>query len=280
MVFNMNTNEKIINKMISSDSLLCCGLDPDLSKIPKSILNLNLTDDKKVLFFLKNVVEETIDHVCAYKIQKAFFDLINNGRGALKEIIDYIRDIDPNMPVLLDCKIGDIDNTMNAYLKNVFDYLGSDGVVVNYYMGGDVLSGMKDYPNKSFIVLIKTSNPSSDMVQNILLENGDELWVYLLKMIVNDYNRSQIIPILSSNANFDVSKIREIIPQQMPILLAGVGAQGGSIDIIKGLLNKDKIGVFVNSSRDILYKNISHDWRLDIRRSAIKLKELLNFERN
>jgi|SRR5271157_1252983 len=115
----------------SSDSLVCCGLDPDLSRFPSEVILTCLTAEEKALFFLRAVVEATAPFVCAYKIQKAFFDAFADGYLALRDIVGYIKVRHPQIPVFLDCKAGDIDNTMDVYVRIAFELLDVDGMVVN-----------------------------------------------------------------------------------------------------------------------------------------------------
>lgn len=230
--------------------------------------------------FLKTVINITAPDVCAYKAQKAFFDIFDQGHSLLKEIISYTHQNYPDIPIILDCKIGDIENTMEAYAYNVFDVLKADGVVVNPYMGDDVLIPLAKYNNKSIIVLIKISNPSGEIVQDLVLQNGKQLWQQMLETTIDKWNGNEnIIPVLSSNAKFDATMIRSIIPNNMPILLAGIGAQGGNFGNLRKLLNADGAGVLVNSSRGLIFPNGNGTWMENINRATIDLKTLLNNER-
>ncbi|MDD5639289.1 MAG: orotidine-5'-phosphate decarboxylase [Candidatus Pacebacteria bacterium] len=271
------TGEQIIARMKSHNTLLCCGLDPDLRKFPVEIIEKQISDEEKVLDFLKNVIDITASHVCAYKIQKAFFDIFPNGHNALKEVISYIHQSHPNISVIVDCKIGDIDNTMQAYVHNLFDVLQADGIVVNPYMGDDVIMPLAKFTNKAIIVLVRTSNPSGGIIQDIILKNGQPFWHYILSLVIDRWNyNSNMIPVISSTTNMDMEQIRSMIPDNMPIFLAGVGSQGGSYFNLKKLVNSDGVGVMVNSSRDILYPQVDGFWRASIKKATISLKESLN----
>jgi len=276
----MNTIDQIFARMKIYDTLLCCGLDPDMKKMPSEITEAKASAEEKVLNFLKAVVDVTASHVCVYKAQKAFFDALDGGHEVLKELIGYIHTSHAGIPVIVDCKIGDIDNTMAAYTHNLFAVLQADAIVVNPYMGDDVMMPLAEFTDKAVVVLVKTSNLSGGIVQDVVLQNGLPLWRYILELIVNRWNDGKnMVPVLSANAEFDVPEIRSLIPNDMPILYAGVGAQGGSYSSLRKLLNSDGLGVFVNSSRGILYPKSQNQWRNAIEEAAVELKNILNQER-
>jgi orotidine-5'-phosphate decarboxylase len=276
----MKTNEQIFERMKAHDTLLCCGLDPDLKKMPPELIRKEISDEDKVLEFLRVAINVTAPHVCAYKAQKAFFDVLAGGHDVLKKLIGYIHTSHPGIPVIVDCKIGDIKNTMAAYIQNLFGSLQADGVVVNPYMGDDVVLPFTELTDKSIVVIVKTSNPSGDIVQDVVLQNGQPLWRHVLDLVVNRWNRNaNMIPVLSSTVELNMAKIRPLIPDGMPILLAGVGAQGGDYADLRNLLNSEGVGVFINSSRGILYPQSQQPWRIAIEKATVELKEALNNER-
>ncbi len=243
---------------------VCVGLDPDLTKTPSEFDILN--QEESILEFLEQIVAVTSEYAAAFKIQKAFLDLYA-GPSLLERLIERIHKIS-NKPVIVDCKIGDIDNTMNAYLKNIFDRANADAIIINPYMGGDVINSTKRYSDRGIFVLVKTSNPSAGMIQNLMIlprNNNDTvkpLWKYLLSELIcrfNDYRN--IMPVLSYDSN--LRDIRRLLPEDMSLLYAGVGIQGGNLDGIEYLFNSKKGGVIVNSSRHILYPYLRSDknWR-------------------
>lgn len=279
----MNTVTKILRRMVEADTLLCVGLDPDLRKLPRELHETYGTDESKVLYFLQKVVDATVDLVCAYKVQKAFFDALPGGHELLVSIIDYVHQANPQVSVIVDAKIGDIDNTMEAYADNILGHMGADGIVINPYMGTDVIDAFDGYAEKAVIVLAKTSNPGGAVVQDVELLNGLRLWEHILHQITGPWNKhGNMIPVLAATAGLDMRMYRSQIPDQMPILLAGVGAQGGSTEDLRGLLNTDNVGVFVNSSRGILYppQNATLSWEEAIAFAAFDLKKVLNGARS
>lgn len=268
--------------MIRNNSLACCGLDPDIAKMPREVFKLRISDEAKVQRFLREVINLTGEHVCAYKIQKAFFDVFPKGHGLLEGIIAYSHERFPEVPVFVDAKIGDVDNTMGVYLRNVLRNLGADGVVVNPYMGDEVIMPFTLLKNKAGIVLVRTSNLGAAVVQDAILRDGRPLWQHVLDLVVERWNRaSNLIPVLSATTDFDMGQVRKAIPDNMPILFAGFGVQGGTLKRFRQLLDSKKRGVFVNSSRGLLYPYEPGDknWRTKIVSATLTLKELLNQER-
>lgn len=265
--------------MANKNTLACVGLDPDLSKMPLAITGLHASDEVKVSRFLRQVIDITGPHVCAYKVQKAFFDVFPKGHELLTKVVAYAQEKYPEVMMFIDAKVGDIDNTMEAYLRNIFEEIRADGLVVNPYMGDDVLRSFESLSDKAGIVLVKTSNPGADIVQNTILLDGRMLWQYVLQLVAERWNKgTNLIPVLSSTADVDLSSVRQVIPDDMPILFAGYGVQGGNLNHFRQLLDSTGRGVFVNSSRGILYpyEPVEPEWRQRILDAVIELKETLN----
>lgn len=268
--------------MVSSNSLACCGLDPDVSKMPLELRKI-LRKGKVVQRFFETVIDLTAPHVCAYKAQKAFFDLLPEGHRLLRKTVQYIQEHHPHLPVFVDAKIGDVGHTMEAYLENIFGKLEADGVVVNPYLGDDVLRPFEKLPNKAALVMVKTSNPQAAVVQDIVTRDGKPLWKYILELTATRWNTAgNMIPILASTAEIDLSDIRTIIPDNMPVLFAGYGVQGGTTQHLREFLDSNGRGVFVNSSRGILYPYEIDDegWREAITCAVVKMKDDLNLARS
>ena len=229
--------------------------------------------------FMHDVVDLTKDHVCAYKIQKAFFDLYPLGFTALKNTIRYINDKSPETCVIVDCKIGDTENTMRVYFESLFNNLRADGIVLNPYMGFHPFSALRQYPGKAGVILVRTSNGGSEVVQEKRLANDQPFWRHILELVVEGWNTGNVlIPIVSSNSVSELADMRRIIPDQMPVFLAGVGAQGGDIHCVPNLLDSAGRGVIINSSRGILYPFDRSDpnWRTAIQKAVVDLKTSVN----
>lgn len=261
----------VLEKINEKNTGVCIGLDPDLTKIPNEIKGRNKED--KIKLFLEEVIEITKEFSTAYKIQKAYFDMHEGGKKLLHEIINYIRINDPNKAIIIDAKIGDTSNTMKAYLDNIFNQLDADAVTVNPYMGGDVFTEFKKYPDRGIVLLTRTSNETASEIQDIKINNNQKyMWEHVLETAFEKWNYNKnIIPVLSSYS--DLSNIRKKIGNYTPILYAGVGFQGGDLKKVKQILNHNKSGVIINSSREILFPYSREDklWREKIYNSTKQL---------
>lgn len=272
----MNAIATLAGRMQAGNTLACCGLDPDLTKIPVEVTG---SGADRVYRFLSGVIEVAAPNVCAFKAQKAFFDGLDGGHEVLAEIVRDIHRDHPGVPVFVDCKVGDIDNTMAAYTDFLLGQVDADGILINPYMGDEVLEAFDNYPNKAVVVLARTSNPGAAVVQDALMADGRPLWQYVLRLVVERWNKNgNLIPVISSTADLDLTATRRMIPDEMPILLAGVGAQGGDYSDLKALLNTSGSGVFVNSSRGLLYPPnfTGAAWQEAVAKAVVDFKEALN----
>lgn len=268
--------------MIRNNTLACCGLDPDIEKIPLELRQEGISEDA-VRRFLEIIIDLTASRICCYKAQKAFFDIFSGGHDLLKHVIRYVHEHHPELPVFVDAKIGDIGNTMNAYLRNIFGELDADGIVVNPYLGDDVMRPFESLPDKAAIVTVKTSNPDAAIVQDIILQDGQPLWRHILGLTASRWNSAgNMVPVIASTAEVDLSNVRQIIPDEMPVLFAGYGAQGGTTKHLRQLLDLSGRGVFVNSSRGLLYPYDINEplWRDAVTRAVKAMQASLNFERS
>jgi len=204
--------------------------------------------------FNKNIIDQTADLVCAYKPQSAFYETEGTtGVEALKKTIQYIREKDPGIPIILDAKRGDIGNTNKAYVKTIFDDLGVDAVTVHPYLGKESLEPFLNRADKGIIVLVKTSNPGAGEFQD-LETGGKPLYQIVAKHVANDWNKNNnCAVVVGATYPEELKKVREIVGD-MPILVPGVGAQGGDLEAtIKNGLNSKKQGLIISSSRGIIF---------------------------
>ena len=166
----MNFIKAIESAWQEKNSLLCVGLDPDISKIPANLRNL----ETPLFEFNKAIVDATADLVCAFKPQIAYYSASHAERD-LELTIDYIHQNHPGIPVILDAKRGDIGSTAEMYVQEVFDRYQADAVTVNPYMGTDTLQPFLDRKDKGVIILCRTSNPGAKDIQD-LDSNGKKLY--------------------------------------------------------------------------------------------------------
>lgn len=203
--------------------------------------------DKGDFEFDKNIIDQTFDLVCAYKPQSAFYEAA--GWEALKKTVDYIKENHPDIPVILDAKRGDIDNTNEAYAKAIFDDLGTDAVTVSPYLGRQSLEPFLKRADKGIFVLVKTSNPGAGEFQDLEVESKP------LYQVVAEHVKnwgSNLGVVVGATYPEELQKVREIVGD-MPILVPGIGAQGGDLETtIKNGLNSKKQGLIISSSRGII----------------------------
>jgi orotidine-5'-phosphate decarboxylase len=272
--------DKLDARIQKINSVVCVGLDPDMVSVPFSITGAFQTDEEALYAFLTQIIDITAPHTCAYKLQKAFYDQLPDGYNLLKKTVRYIHTRYPDIIALIDCKLCDTDNTMAAYMHLIFDLVEADGVVVNPYVGDSVMKPFMHDTKKVGLVLIKSGNPGSKIVQDIILANGKKLWEELLHLTVSKWNRNRnfMVILAPTPDGSDYAMLRGIIPQDMPILMPGICVQNGGTDGMKALLNVDKRGVLVNFARGILYpytRDYAH-WQQAVLNKIVFLKEQLN----
>ena len=238
---------KLYNCQRQNKSLLCVGLDPNMAKI--NALGIDLG------YWLENIVNAVAHSVCAFKPQIAHFSALK-AEVVLAEIIHYIHKNHPHIPVILDAKRGDIGTTAEKYAQEAFDKYNADAVTVNPYLGQDSLQPFLDHADKGVIALCKTSNNGSDEFQNLQLQNGRKLFQQVAYNASNNWNDNKnVLLVVGATYPEELAEIREIVGN-MPLLIPGIGAQGGDIKaILQSGLNKNpqQSGLIISSSRSIIY---------------------------
>lgn len=258
---------KLTHSIHTQKSSLCCGIDPDPRRIPIQ-LNWPERRDAAVVEFANGIVDATAEYVCAYKIQRAYFDLLDEPKQALRSAIEHIKKT-TDVPIILDAKIGEIDNTMKAYLELCARDLKVDAIVVNPYMGVEVVEPFRASAHCGGVVLVRTSNAGAPLIQDLRLDSGLLLWEFVLKVVCEEWDGgSDIVPILSSTTDLRRSTALAEIPSDTPVFVAGYGAQGGSLDLVRYLRKGAGRPIAVNSSREIIFPNAGAEPHLDWR-SAI-----------
>lgn len=262
--------EKLEKLQKKNNSLVCVGLDIDLTKTPE-IIN---KEDDPVFSFNKAIVDATKDLVGCYKPQMAFYEAIGlDGLKSLKKTVDYIHTFD--IPVIIDAKRNDIGNTATAYAKAMFENFGFDAMTVNPYMGGDSVEPFLKYEEKGVIILVKTSNPGSGDFQDLDCE-GKPLYQRVVEKILEWDKLKNIGMVIGATYPEELKTVREVAPE-MTFLIPGLGAQGGDTEkTIKYGLRKDGLGAIINSSRGIISASDGEDFAKAARKATIELKDEIN----
>ncbi|MCF6300733.1 MAG: orotidine-5'-phosphate decarboxylase [Proteobacteria bacterium] len=260
--------EKLEKTQIKNNSLLCVGLDPNREKIRELGIRLDQ--------WLKDMVDATASHVCAFKPQIAYFAAMQ-AEKELVMIVEYIHNNYPDISVILDAKRGDIGATASEYAKEAFERFQADAVTVNPYMGGDTLLPFTNYQDKGVIVLCKTSNAGSGELQNLLLNNGKKLFEQVAYQAANNWNTNKnILLVVGATYPEELAGIRKIVGD-MPLLIPGIGAQGGDLEAtLQAGLRDDGLGLIISLSRSIIYAgNNQSNFQSKAEQACLSVKKLI-----
>lgn len=251
--------EDLISQIKRKKSFLCIGLDTDINKIPKFLLD---TDDP-IFEFNKKIIDATNSYCVAYKPNIAFYESLGlNGWKALEKTINYINSYYPEIFTIADAKRGDIGNTSSMYAKAYFETLNFDSITINPYMGKDSVEPFLEYQNKHTIILALTSNVGAfDFQTKNIAENSKKLYEEVIRTSTSWKNSNQLMYVVGATKASYLKEIRNIVPNNF-LLIPGVGAQGGDLkEVCDNGLNNE-VGLLINSSRSIIYA--SNDTNFDI----------------
>ena len=258
--------KELIAQILNKKSFLCVGLDPDLSRIPSFLLEL----DDPVFEFNKRIIDATKEYCVAYKPNIAFYECLGpKGWLSLKKTIDYIP---KNMFIIADAKRGDIGNTSLKYAETFFKTYDFDAITVAPYMGKDSVTPFLTISKKWVIVLGLTSNSGSSSFQQLVLKNGKKLFEEVLEKTASWGDDKNIMFVVGANNENQFSLIREKLPNHF-LLVPGIGAQGGDLQkVIQHCINKDG-GLIINSSRGIIYASKDEFFEERASEEARKLRD-------
>lgn len=262
--------EELFSIIKKKKSFLCVGLDTDISKIPKHLLEI----EDPVFEFNKGIIDATHDLSAAYKPNLAFYESLGvNGWKSLEKTVNYIRTISSEIFLIADAKRGDIGNTSAMYAKTFFKTFDFDAVTLAPYMGIDTVSPFLSFDNKWSIVLALTSNKSATDFQYLEdKQNGDRLFESVLSTSKNWGTTDQLMYVVGATKAKALKDIRKIVPDHF-LLVPGVGAQGGSLEEVAKYGMNDHCGLLVNSSRGIIYASTGEDFGEQARASAMEIQQ-------
>lgn len=267
----MNFIKSLRSLWENKNSLLCVGLDPDVNRIPEHIREM----DEPIFEFNRAVIDATADIVCAYKPQIAYYAPWR-AEQQLEKTIEYIHGKYPEIPVILDAKRGDIGSTAEMYAREAFERYRADAVTVNPYMGGDTLEPFLNYSEKGVVILCRTSNPGARDIQD-LTSGGEKIYGIIAAKASREWNRNGNVALVVGATYPDELRDVRSIAGDIPLLVPGIGAQGG--DIEKAVKNgKDSMGagMIINSSRGIIYAGAGKEYAEAARKAAIELRDEIN----
>ena len=255
----------------TADSLLCVGLDPDPGRFPAT-----LRDERDAVFaFCRAIVDATADLVCAFKPQIAYFAAAR-AEESLERLIAHIHDTHPGVPVILDAKRGDMGATSEQYAREVFERYRADAVTLQPYQGIDAIEPYLRYPGRGAFVLCRTSNPGGDALQ-MLDVGGRKLYEHVAELVARDWNRTgQLGLVVGATYPAELERVRQLVGD-MPLLVPGIGAQGGDIEAsVSAGQTADGTGMVINSSRAILYAGSGADFAVAARAAAEQTRRDVN----
>ena len=255
--------DKLLNTSRKNKSWLCIGLDPDPELMPQV----------DILQFNKTIIDATSDLVCGYKPNLAFYETLGaEGPTILEKTIKHVPD---DIPVIGDAKRGDVGNTASAYARALFSVLAFDAATVNPYLGHDSIEAFVDYQDKGVFILCRTSNKGATDFQD-LQSNGLPLYEAVAQKAKEWNIHGNIGLVVGATYPEELKRIRSICPE-MPLLIPGIGAQGGDLAsaVSYGVDGRGEKAI-INVSRQILYASKGKDFAQTARSIAERIRNQIN----
>lgn len=264
---------KFQERYTSSKSLLCVGLDPEFSLLPECVLGA----ENPIWEFNRQIIDATHEHALAYKPNLAFY--LADGMRGLDALYLTMEHIPEEIPVILDCKVGDIGNTMQAYVHAFFENMSVDAITLNPLMGADVMQPVMKQDNAFAFALCLTSNPSARDFLNPLL-NGDRRAAYPSSLAAKIASWMQAYPneklgaVVGATQSSELKSMRSLLPGRI-LLIPGVGAQGGDMDAVlrDAIDTPEQPNILINSSRGIIFAGKDKSFATDAAKEAKKLAD-------
>jgi orotidine-5'-phosphate decarboxylase len=249
------TARELFQHILKKKSFLCVGLDPEISKLPACLTEL----EEPIFEFNRQIIDATHRYAVAYKPNFAFYESYGaRGMAALDKTVRYINKLDTNIFIIADAKRGDIGNTSKMYARAVFGEMPFDAVTVAPYMGEDSVTPFLSYGGKWAIILALTSNRGADDFQ-YHTDKGQRLFERVLTLSQRWGTIDNLMYVVGATRAEMLADIRKIVPDHF-LLVPGVGAQGGSLEEVARYGMNNQCGLLVNSSRGIIYADSSDNF--------------------
>ena len=286
----------------AADSMLCVGLDPDPARIPAHLG----TGPEAIDRFCRDIIAATADTVCAFKPQIAYF-AAQGAEEVLAGLIAHIHAERPGIPVILDAKRGDIGSTARQYGVEAFDRFKADALTLSPFMGFDSIEPYFEWAGRGLILLCRTSNPGGNDLQALsVLPAGDttgtppgaqsprqsasdtassaqpeKLYEHLARLAAGPWNvNGELGLVVGATFPDELARVRALAPR-LPLLVPGVGAQGGDVNAtVRAGLDADGYGLVINSSRAILYAGKGTDFADQARKAAVATRDAIRAARD
>ena len=265
------------------NKFLCVGLDPQIDKLPQIVRKSFTTISEQIFEFNKAIIDVTSEYVCAFKPNSSFYEMHGaEGFSVLQKTIAYIHKYYPSIPVILDAKRGDIGNSNLGYAISAFDILKADAITIHSYLGQEAVQPLLERKDKGIILLVKTSNKGSFEFQDLIIEeNGIKMPLY--KKIAlnisekwNSYGNCAIV--VGATYPAELKAVRALVGD-MPILIPGIGVQGGDLQttVSAGKDSKNQ-GMIINVARSVLFASSDIDYAQAAKSEAQRLyQQIISF---
>jgi orotidine-5'-phosphate decarboxylase len=250
---------------------VCIGLDIDIARIPKHI-----TGDvpARASTFLRAIIQSTADLVAAYKPNTAFFEAWGDkGAQVLHGTIEHINDSAPRVPVIVDAKRADIASSNQGTINFIFEFLKADATTVHPYLGHEAIRPFLDQTNKGIFILCRTSNPGAGEFQDLEI-SGEPLFLHVASRVARDWNHHKNCGlVVGATYPNELAIIRERVAD-MPLLIPGIGAQGGDIEaVVRASYADSQLRILINASRSVLYASPDRDFAEAAREKVISMNQ-------
>ncbi|MGE5411065.1 MAG: orotidine-5'-phosphate decarboxylase [Clostridiales bacterium] len=262
----MTSQEKLLSQ-ISEGRHIAVGLDPDLKKIPSHLLS----EKNPILTFNKEIIDTTYKYAASYKLNFAFFE--KYGTEGFSTLFDTISYIPKDKLIIADAKRGDIGNTSKMYAESIFNGFNSDAVTLHPYMGYDSVEPFLEFEDKLSFILALTSNKGSADFEKLTLKDGSFLFQQVIKntLLWNTHNNCGLVFGATNEQELDENIS---LFGSLPVLLPGIGAQGGSLEkVVSSFKKNGKDNYLINVSRSVIYKDSSRDFAKAAMQEVVALNQ-------
>lgn len=247
------TRSELVRQIFQKKTMLCVGLDPEISKLPAHLLGL----EDPVFEFCRQIIAATKPHCVAFKPNLAFFEAL--GPTGWLTFEKVVREIGPDHFIIADAKRGDIGNTSRLYATAFFEKMGADALTIAPYMGEDSVKPFLNFAGKWAIVLGLTSNKGSEDFQLQKLETGEPLFENVLRKTATWGSPENLMFVIGATQAVHFQRVRTILPDYF-FLVPGIGAQGGDLEsVCRAGMNADA-GLLINASRSIIFASGGEDF--------------------
>jgi orotidine-5'-phosphate decarboxylase len=260
------------------DNFVCVGLDSDYEQIPDVIKTGRSVEDA-LFHFNREIIDATHDLVCAYKPNAAFYEAQGEaGWRALVTSVRYMHETYPQIPVILDAKRADIGSTNLGYVQSAFDYIGVDAITVHPYLGREALASFLARKEKGIFVLVKTSNPGSGEFQDLPVGPEQEpLYLVVARHVAQEWNSNGNCAIVVGATYPEELRRARALVGDMPILIPGIGTQGGEVAAtVQAGKDSRGGGMIISASRSIIFASKESDFAEAARVAAEQLRAEIN----